>query len=500
MDYKKLQNGSDIRGVALEGIEGQNVNLTEEVCKNIGRGFALWLIKKAGKSDLRVAVGRDSRLSGEKLSAWLTTALAESGIKVVDFGMASTPAMFMATVTEGYMFDGTVMITASHLPFNRNGFKFFTSGGGLEKGDIKEILEYAAGEEKTGLNPSKVECGEFMDTYSKILADKIRAATGEDKPLTGFKIVVDAGNGAGGFFVDKVLKPLGADTEGSLYLDPDGSFPNHIPNPENKEAMESIRGAVNKNKADLGIIFDTDVDRAGAVLSDGSELNRNRIIALLAAILLRENPGTTIVTDSITSTGLAKFIADLGGVHHRFKRGYRNVINEAIRLNNDGKDSQLAIETSGHGAFKENYFLDDGAYIVVKLLIELARGKKMGYTLESMLESLEEPAESIEFRMNILLDDFKAYGEQVISELNEYAKAQSGWSLADNNYEGVRVNLDEAHGNGWFLLRLSLHDPLLPLNIESNDEGGAKIIAKELAGFLAKYDKLDAKAILDYTK
>ncbi|MBR5478781.1 MAG: phosphomannomutase/phosphoglucomutase, partial [Clostridia bacterium] len=113
MDYKKLQNGSDIRGVALEGIEGQNVNLTEDVCKNIGRGFALWLIKKAGKSDLTVAVGRDSRLSGETLSAWLTASLAECGIKVVDFGMASTPAMFMATVTEGYKFDGSVMITAS---------------------------------------------------------------------------------------------------------------------------------------------------------------------------------------------------------------------------------------------------------------------------------------------------------------------------------------------------------------------------------------------------
>ena len=124
----------------------------------------------------------------------------------------------------------------------------------------------------------------------------------------------------------------------------------------------------------------------------------------------------------------------------------------------------------------------------------------MGYTLESLLENLDEPAESIEFRMNIKLDDFKAYGEQVIEELNAYAKNQDGWSLADNNFEGVRVNLDEAHGNGWFLLRLSLHDPLLPLNIESNDLGGAKIIAKELAAFLAKYDKLDAVAIADYAK
>ncbi len=501
MDYKKLQNGSDIRGVALEGIEGQHVNLTEEVCRNIGRGFALWLMNKTGKKKgIRVAVGRDSRLSGETLCGWICSAMAEQGILVTDFGMASTPAMFMATVTEGFAFDGTVMITASHLPFNRNGFKFFTSGGGLEKEDIKQILAYAEGDDQTGMTGGKLESGAFMDTYAAILADKIRDTTGEDKPLAGFKIVVDAGNGAGGFYVDKVLKPLGAITEGSRYLEPDGSFPNHIPNPEDKTAMESIMEAVREAKADLGIIFDTDVDRAGAVLSDGSELNRNRIIAMLAAILLREHPGTTIVTDSITSTGLAKFIEEKGGVHHRFKRGYRNVINESIRLNNAGQDSQLAIETSGHGAFKENYFLDDGAYIVTKLLIELARGKKEGYTLESMIASLEEPAESVEFRMNILLEDFKGYGQQVIDELTAYVEKQTGWSLAPSNYEGVRVNLDDEHGNGWFLLRLSLHDPLLPLNIESNCVGGAKKIAAELAGFIAGYDKLDAAKLLDFTK
>lgn len=501
MDYKKLQNGSDIRGVALEGVEGQHVNLTEKVCQDIGRGFALWLIKKTGKTqDLKVAVGRDSRLSGKTLCEWLCSSLISQGIAVTDFGMASTPAMFMATVTEGYRFDGTVMITASHLPFNRNGFKFFTKDGGLEKEDIKAILTYAESDEQSGLSPKTIEQGEFMTAYSGILVEKIQKATGETTPLKGFKIVVDAGNGAGGFFVDKVLKPLGADTTGSRFLEPDGSFPNHIPNPEDKEAMESITEAVKQNNADFGIIFDTDVDRAGAVLKDGSELNRNRIIAMLSAILLREHPGTTIVTDSITSSGLAQFIESLGGVHHRFKRGYRNVINESIRLNNQGQDSQLAIETSGHGALKENYFLDDGAYLITKLLIELAKGKKEGYTLESLIENLAEPKESVEFRMNILLDDFKPYGLKVIEELTEYAKEQDGWSIAPSNYEGIRVNLDKAHGNGWFLLRMSLHDPLLPLNVESDDIGGAKIIASELANFIKKYDKLDAKKLFDFVK
>ena len=499
MDYSKLQNGSDIRGVALEGIEGQHINLTEQASRDIGRGFALWLMDKTGKKEnIRVAVGRDSRLSGPALCDWICDAMVQQGLQVTDFGMASTPAMFMATVTEGYEFDGTVMITASHLPFNRNGFKFFTKDGGLEKADIKQILTYAASEQTTSLPSGKLASDSFMDTYGKILADKIRAATGSEKPLDGFRIVVDAGNGAGGFYVDKVLKPLGAITEGSRFLEPDGNFPNHIPNPEDKEAMESITEAVRETGADLGIIFDTDVDRAGAVLSDCSELNRNRIIAMLSAILLREHPGTTIVTDSITSTGLAKFIEAKGGIHHRFKRGYKNVINESIRLNNAGQDSQLAIETSGHGALKENYFLDDGAYLVTKLLIELARGKKNGYTLESLITDLEEPSESVEFRFNILLDDFKTYGQNVIDQLTEYASTKEGWSLAPSNFEGVRVNLDEAHGNGWFLLRLSLHDPLLPLNIESNTIGGTKIIAQELMTFLKNQNDLDISKIQSY--
>jgi len=493
MDYKKLQNGSDIRGVALEGIEGQSVNLTEEVCRNIGRGFALWLRERLNKDALRISVGRDSRLSGELLAGWLCHAMSEQGIEVTDIGMASTPAMFMSTVTDSDPYDAAVMITASHLPFNRNGFKFFTKDGGLEKQDISQILNYAAGDEVTGLPSSIVQTGEFMDDYATILVQKVRSATSEERPLNGFKVIVDAGNGAGGFYVDKVLKPLGADTEGSQFLEPDGAFPNHIPNPEDTAAMESIKSAVSRTKADFGIIFDTDVDRAGAVLSDGTELNRNRIIAMLAAILLREYPGTTIVTDSITSTGLASFIESRGGIHHRFKRGYRNVINESIRLNNLGQDSQLAIETSGHGALKENYFLDDGAYLVTKLLIELARGKKEGYSLESLIADLAEPVESKEIRLNIIPEDFKAYGQAVLEKLHSYAKTQDGWCIAPDNHEGMRVNLGAGHGNGWFLLRMSLHDPLMPLNIESDEAGGVLTIAKELAPFLLACDGLDTE-------
>ena len=178
-----------------------------------------------------------------------------------------------------------------------------------------------------------------------------------------------------------------------------------------------------------------------------------------------------------------------------FRRGYRNVINEAIRLNSEGTESLLAIETSGHGAFKENFFLDDGAYIVTKLIIELSRARKEGYTLASLIDTLREPAESAEFRMNLSLEDFKPYGQRIIDDLTALAPTRAGWSLAPSNYEGVRVNLDKEHGDGWFLLRLSLHEPLMPLNIESDSVGGVKKIAAELAGFLKGYEYLDSRKV-----
>ncbi len=493
MDLYKLQNGSDIRGVALPGVPGEDVTLTEEAVRAIASGFVRWLEARLEARPLRIAVGRDSRLSGPDIAEWLGEALSGAGADVTDMGLATTPAMFMATVTPGYEFHGAVMITASHLPWNRNGLKFFTAAGGLESGDIKAILTLAGESASPAPVPGKRESGAFMETYAAILRDKVTAAAGREKPLAGYRIVVDAGNGAGGFYVRDVLAPLGADTAGSRYLDPDGRFPNHVPNPELPAAMDSIRQAVLDSGADFGIIFDTDVDRAGAVLRSGEELNRNRLIALISAIVLREHPGTAIVTDSITSTGLAAFISRRGGVHRRFKRGYRNVINEGLRLNAGGTDCQLAIETSGHAAMKENYFLDDGAYLVTKFLIELACGRD----LEAMIADLAEPAESREFRMKITEPDFKAAGQAVLDELARYAAAQPGWSTEKENYEGVRVNLDRDHGNGWFLLRLSLHDPLLPLNIESDSPGGLRRIARELAPFLAEQTAVDAGALLE---
>ncbi len=239
--------------------------------------------------------------------------------------------------------------------------------------------------------------------------------------------------------------------------------------------MASISEAVRENNADLGVIFDTDVDRGGAVDSKGNEINRNRLVAVAAAIALEGNDGGTVVTDSITSSGLKAFIEEnLGGRHYRYRRGYKNVIDKALELN----------AQSGHAAMRENYFLDDGAYLCTKIIIKAAQMRKEGKELDELTADLREPLESREIRYQITEKDFRACGERIIADLTAYAEAQPDWHLADDNREGVRVSFDRDNGDGWFLLRLSVHDPIMPLNIESDSEGGVEIILGKLQEFL----------------
>ena len=569
MYLKKLQNGSDIRGIALPGKTGEQPDLSETESKRLTLGFIHFLSEKIGKPacSLTISIGRDPRLSGPSLKQAAVEAMRFCGVKVLDCGLASTPAMFMSTVFPEFCCDGAIMITASHLPYNRNGFKYFDKNGGLDKKDISEIISYAetyeeqtdkgleqgirrrsegkyvserggarAGEDKCasgdrregedesggdGANSvdskSSVDGADLMKAYCGYIKDIIKrnvnSKTDFERPLVGLKIVVDAGNGSGGFFALDILAPLGADISGSQFLAPDGTFPNHVPNPEDKTAMEHISAAVMKNRADLGLIFDTDVDRSAAVDKHGREISRNRIVALAAALVAQDHPKTTIVTDSITSDQLSVFLTDkLGLLHHRFRRGYRNVINEAIRLNREGTDCQLAIETSGHAAYKENYFLDDGAYLAAKIVIKAAKlhsegtiegaaagkpegkpngisegkpdgkseGKPDGKSLDSLISGLVESAEAGEIRLPIAAADFSAYADGILEDLRIYAEGHPGMTVVTPNYEGVRISFDKEHGDGWCMLRKSLHDPVMPLNIESNTNGGYEKILQLL--------------------
>lgn len=486
----ELQNGSDIRGISIEGVQGEEVNLDRVRAGVIGAAFAQWLAFKVGKNtfNLKVCVGHDPRLSAKDMSEGIMNGIYYMGAQCSDAGLASTPAMFMSTVMDYYEYDGAVMVTASHLPYNRNGFKFFTKDGGLNKEDIKQILTIAS---KIAFVIDYHECDQvnLMEMYAATLRQMISYGAGT---LDGMKIVVDAGNGAGGFFATEVLEKMGADVSASQFLEPDGTFPNHQPNPENKEAMDCICKRVKESGADLGLIFDTDVDRSAAVAPGGRPIARNEIIALAAALGAEDYPGGTVVTDSITSKELNTFLTEKLGLRHlRYKRGYNNVINKAKALSAEGENAFLAIETSGHAAFADNYYLDDGAFLAVQIVCAAAKLKKEGKTIDALLEGLEAPAEAKEFRLNITDEDYVSLGSKILENLESWAEETDGLSLETINYEGVRVNFNLEGYEGWFLLRKSLHDPVLPLNVESKTEGGIDKAIALLKVFMNGYEGID---------
>ena len=312
---------------------------------------------------------------------------------------------------------------------------------------------------------------------------------------------MDAGNGVGGSYAD-MLEDLGAWVEGSRYLDADGAFPNHAPVTDDPAALESLSEAVKEYGADMGVLFSADCGRAAVVDRTGRPINGNRLIALISAVLLDKKPGLTIVTDSVTSTGLNQFIMEWGGEHYRYKRGYRNVINEAVRLNEAGIDCPLAIETSGHAALRENHFLDDGTYLVTVLICEAMRMKQEGREIGELIADLKEPKESVEIRLTIHAEDYRAAGRAAIEKVMDHAAFAPGWHIAPDNREGVRISfdLDGGAGNGWFLLRLSVHDPVLPLNIESDVEGGVREMASALLTVLKGEENVNLSRLIEFVQ
>jgi phosphomannomutase len=256
--------------------------------------------------------------------------------------------------------------------------------------------------------------------------------------------------------------------------------------------MAVICKAVKDNNADLGIIFDTDGDRSAAVGPGGRPIARNEIVALAAALAADDYPGGTVVTDSVTSNELHEFLeTKLGLKHLRYKRGYRNVINKAKELSAAGEQAFLAIETSGHAAYSDNYYLDDGAYLAVQIVISAAKLKAKKKDITSLIKGLKKPAESVEVRFKIKAEDFKQYGMSVLEAFEEWADHTKGLEIVKPNYEGVRVNFKTGGKEGWFLLRMSLHDPVMPLNVESTDEGGTDTALDLIYSFMEGFDGIE---------
>lgn len=419
--------------------------------------------------------------------------------------------------------DAGVMVSASHLPADRNGFKFFGSrqGGGFTKARVQQLCQIATQhvskwQDAGFLPPSSgkdaVFCSEwvdFMPYYAATLKqailreDKIysKAPSASEKPLEGLRIVLNAGNGSGGFF-QQVLEDLGADVSKSVHLEPDPSFPAGVPNPEYAPMIDLTTRVCEVTNAHLGIMLDTDADRSGFVVprtvspdgqtcSDYEVLNRNRLIAVLSVIFAQTSPGCAVVTDSVTSEGLAKFLTQTLGLQHiRYLKGYANVIGKAKEVTERGlANAEMAIETSGHCAMKENGYLDDGTYTSVKVVSLLARiaRESPGRSLLDLISELEELEHVREVRFKVmdgslettsLMFDFCALEIERMANINKNNDdATASWEVDTENLEGIRVRIGPS--GGFFMLRKSLHDPIISLQVEASNKQEAQTVIIE---------------------
>jgi phosphomannomutase len=345
----------------------------------------------------------------------------------------------------------------------------------------------------------------YKETLKQAIVREVKHNHNSSKPLSNLNIVVNPGNGGGCFFND-LLRDLGANVAGSLHLSPDGTFPDSfgVPNPEKKAMVDETIKACKACNADIGVMFDTDADRSGFVLprsidKDGicsqyEELNRNRLIALLSVLFSSSAPGSTIVTDSTTSEGLNKFLEkNLSLKHFRFLRGYANVINKAKEL----PGSVMAIETSGHCALKENGWVDDGTFTAVKIIALLANSKGGKGSLLDLISDLEELPFDKEFRIKATdgsLETTTAVFESVSLSLKEKCGVEEEWTLDEENLEGVRVRLKSG---GFFMIRQSLHDPVISMQAESVSEDYARsVVLAPLLGLFSEHSAvLDVSAL-----
>jgi phosphomannomutase len=375
---------------------------------------------------------------------------------------------------------------------------------GIGSEGIESLINMIQEKDIVDIHPSICgdrDCVNYINVYKEYLKSVIKLYHPLDceKPLHGVKVVVNPGYGAAYFLID-LLRDLGADTSASIHDDINEKNPKHIANPEDKLAMDYTMQAVLNSKADLGIVLDTDGDRCGIVDGSGKLLNRNGLIAIVAKIAIK-NAGDVIITDSSTSNGLKKFVESLNGQLIRYKKGYRSV----IELGKNTPNAVAAIEASGHGGWAINRWIDDGCYTSIRVLIELHRHRLLtnnnSATISELLGGFVEPKESIEVRLNILggYKDIKSTASHALQVFQKIPSKNNEWVAEKVNYEGLRIAVTNAKYEGWIMCRPSLHEPILSIQVESDNIGGTKNILKVLYenGFKELENILNMQPIID---
>ncbi|MBT5027132.1 MAG: phosphomannomutase/phosphoglucomutase [Nitrospinaceae bacterium] len=440
-------NPQIFREYDIRGVVGQD--LTPATVQLIGKAIGTYMKRQGAKS---LIVGRDVRSSSVDFRDIISAALTSTGCNVIDIGMVPTPVAYFAL--HHLKADGGVMITGSHNPPEFNGFKISQGHHSLygEKVQaLKSLIDAQDFETGSGI----IQQTSILDAYVEHLSSILNIPR-------KIKVVVDGGNGCFGIIGPQLLRKLGLDPV-EIFCEPDGTFPNHHPDPTVEKNLVGLIEKVRTEKAELGIGFDGDADRIGLVDEKGNILWGDQLLTIFARDILSKNPGATIVGEVKCSQNLYKDIENRGGVPVMAPAGH-----SLIKKKMQETGALLAGEMSGHICFADNYFgYDDAIFAAGRILQIVANSSQK---VSEMLVDLPKTAYTPEIRIDC--PDDKKF--EIVSELTEFFRSQ--YEVID--IDGVRINFSD----GWALIRASNTQPVLVLRFEAETQPRLK----ELVGIIKK--------------
>ncbi|MBS4014884.1 MAG: phosphomannomutase/phosphoglucomutase [Candidatus Latescibacteria bacterium] len=447
---KNIFREYDIRGLA-------ETDLTDEVVRSIGKGYGSYLLEQGIKE---LIIGRDVRLSGERIRDALVDGLLSAGCDVIDLGIVPTPVFYFSAFH--YDKNAGVMITGSHNPKEFNGFKV-----GFNKSTIY-------GEEIQNLR-KLIERGKFKSGNGKISAinpipDYIGMILNKVKIKSGLKVVFDPGNGTAGLVIEELFNKLGVEPV-FINLEPDGNFPNHLPDPTIPEYMKDVKSLVGELHAHLGIGFDGDADRIGAIDDKGEIVWGDKLLAIFAQDIIKRKPKAKIVFEVKCSQGLVEYIQSIGGIPIMWKTGH-----SLIKAKMKQENAVIAGEMSGHMFFADDYYgFDDAIYAAARLLKIIAES---GKSLSQLVAEIPFYYSTPEIRVPCP-DELKF---DVVNSIRDFFKK----SYETLDIDGVRVIFDD----GWGLVRASNTQPILVLRFEAKTEQRLQEIEQVFYHELAKFQQV----------
>ena len=419
----------DIRGIV-------DPQLDSATCEAIGKGLGTTMVRAGAKN---VVIGRDVRVSSDRIRDDLVRGLTSTGLDVIDVGVVPTPGLYYALYTMEV--GGGVMITGSHNPGEYNGFKSSVGQASIHGEQIQAV--------RALIEADDFEKGSGTVTEKRILPDYLGRITEGVSPERGLTVVVDAGNGVAGPHAPGILETLGC-TVHKLYCDPDGTFPNHHPDPTVEKNLQDLIAKVKETGSDFGVAFDGDSDRIGVVDEKGNIIWGDRLLALYARDVLKDGP-TSVIFEVKCSKGLIEDIEAHGGTPVMWRTGH-----SLIKQKMKETGALLAGEMSGHMFFKHRYFGFDDALYAAARLVEIVANEDA--PLSEIMATVPSYPSTPELRVEIP----EEHKFPVVKAVTEYFQEHYPVTAVD----GARIDF----GDGWGLVRASNTTPLLVLRFEADTE------------------------------